>query len=140
MRTAGGADKRPQRAADACGAQPGISSRPSSYWFPPRVHPPVPPPIGSCPWYILPSLLRLVPPSGAQLGAQARAAVQCVRASTLEPECRTRFSPFPHSFELGLVPAPGISSRPSSYWLPPSSYWFPPLVYPPVPPPIGSRP
>eukprot|EP00959_Pyramimonas_sp_CCMP1952_P096181 2010626-Pyramimonas_sp.AAC.1 len=41
---------------------PGISSRPSSDWFPPQVYPPVPPPaIGSRPRYILPTLLRLVP-------------------------------------------------------------------------------
>eukprot|EP00959_Pyramimonas_sp_CCMP1952_P097409 2036329-Pyramimonas_sp.AAC.1 len=38
---------------------PGLSSRPSSDWFPPRVYPPVPPPIGSRPGYILPTLLRL---------------------------------------------------------------------------------
>eukprot|EP00959_Pyramimonas_sp_CCMP1952_P379512 7949717-Pyramimonas_sp.AAC.1 len=33
----------------------------SSDRFPPRIYPPVPPPIGSRPGYILPSLLRLVP-------------------------------------------------------------------------------
>eukprot|EP00976_Prorocentrum_cordatum_P109467 1195024-Prorocentrum_minimum.AAC.4 len=43
---------------------PGISSRPCSDWFPPRVYPPVPAPIGSRPGYILPSLLRLVPAPG----------------------------------------------------------------------------
>eukprot|EP00959_Pyramimonas_sp_CCMP1952_P085049 1778279-Pyramimonas_sp.AAC.1 len=36
-------------------------SLPSSNWFPPQVYPPLPPPIGSRPGYILPSLLRLVP-------------------------------------------------------------------------------
>eukprot|EP00976_Prorocentrum_cordatum_P045412 916826-Prorocentrum_minimum.AAC.1 len=34
-----------------------------------------------------------------------------------------------HPTLLRLVPAPGLSSRPSSDW-------FPPRVYPPVPPPI----
>eukprot|EP00959_Pyramimonas_sp_CCMP1952_P203341 4252206-Pyramimonas_sp.AAC.1 len=36
----------------------------ASDWFPPQVYPPVPPPIGSCPRHILPSLLRLVPAPG----------------------------------------------------------------------------
>eukprot|EP00959_Pyramimonas_sp_CCMP1952_P071106 1484735-Pyramimonas_sp.AAC.1 len=43
---------------------PGISSRPCSNWFPPRVYSPVPAPIGSRPGDILPSLLRLVPAPG----------------------------------------------------------------------------
>eukprot|EP00976_Prorocentrum_cordatum_P104957 1194097-Prorocentrum_minimum.AAC.2 len=42
---------------------PGISSRPSSDWFPPRVYPPVPPPIGSRPGYILPLENSELPPN-----------------------------------------------------------------------------
>eukprot|EP00976_Prorocentrum_cordatum_P115261 1195980-Prorocentrum_minimum.AAC.3 len=43
------------------GHRPGCCTRPSSDWFPPRVYPLVPPPIGSRPGYILLSLLRLAP-------------------------------------------------------------------------------
>eukprot|EP00976_Prorocentrum_cordatum_P091097 1188386-Prorocentrum_minimum.AAC.2 len=43
---------------------PGISSRPSSDWFPPQGYPFIPPPIGSRPRDILLSLLRLVPAPG----------------------------------------------------------------------------
>eukprot|EP00976_Prorocentrum_cordatum_P088082 1187167-Prorocentrum_minimum.AAC.1 len=95
-------------------AEPRMSSRSSSDWFTPRVYPPVPPPTGSRPRYILPFLLRLVHAPG--ISSRSSSDWFTPRVYPLVPP-RTGSRPgYILSFLLGLVHAPGISSRSSSDW------------------------
>eukprot|EP00976_Prorocentrum_cordatum_P003482 68262-Prorocentrum_minimum.AAC.1 len=93
---------------------PGISTRPSSNWFPSRAYPPVPPPTGSRPGHIHPSLLRLVPVPG--ISTRPSSDWFPSRAYPPVPPPIGSRPGHIHPSLLRLVPVTGISSRPSSDW------------------------